>query len=414
MRGRYWFSLAGVVLILALILKLAPLVLIALLFLLSGGVSRLWNRFCLHRVEFRRGLSHNKVFFGEEIFYETDVANRKLLPLPWLRIEDELPEEVTLLKGNTTATIHRRALLSHTFPIGWYHKIKRRYPIQCRQRGMFAFGPARIRSGDLFGLFHREMVEEKRDILTVFPRLVPLDALGISSKQLFGDIRTQNHLFQDPVLTAGVRDYRSGDSLKRIHWKSSARLGKLQTRVYEKTTTVDITIFLDVRTVEVPLRGSIVQLQELGIITAAAIAKHALQAGFRVGLYANHLKAFSEGAVQVPPSRHVDQLLHILEALAQLRDSETMPISRYIWEEAPRLAWGTTLLAVAAQPNEELLSTLVGLKRPGRNIALVKVGGELVTVPPEKLNVYHVSDDVAWEMIDAISIHSGMSNDRQE
>ncbi len=78
------------------------------------------------------------------------------------------------------------------------------------------------------------------------------------------------------------------------------------------------------------------------------------------------------------------------------------------------MAWGTTLLAVAAQPNEELLSTLVGLKRPGRNIALVKVGGELVTVPPEKLNVYHVSDDVAWEMIDAISIHSGMSNDRQE
>ena len=57
------------------------------------------------------------------------------------------------------------------------------------------------------------------------------------------------------MLTAGVREYRFGDSLKRIHWKSTARLGRLQTKVYEPTTTVDISLCLDVRTYRVSKEG---------------------------------------------------------------------------------------------------------------------------------------------------------------
>ena len=405
MRGNYWFVPAILIFTVALITRQVPLFLIALLFVLSGGVSRLWNRFCLHRIEFRRGLSQTKVFFGEEIVYEMEVANRKLLPLPWLQIEDELPKQVTLLKGKAVATFQNRVLLSSIFPIKWYHKIKRRYTMKCLQRGVFTFGPARIRSGDLFGLFRRETAHEKLDFLTVYPRLVPLETLGIPSRQLFGDIRIKSHLFQDPVLTTGIRDYTHGDSLKRIHWKSSARLSKLQTKVYEPTTTVDISIFLDVRTVKVPLWGSLVQLEELGVITAAAIARHALESGYRVGLYVNQLRAFSDGTVRVPHSRHADQLLHILEALAELHHTEVMPISRLIRREAPSLPWGSTLLAIAAQPDDELLATLKDLKRPGRNAALIKIGGHPEETYSNNLSVYHVSDDIAWETINEIDIN---------
>ena len=230
MKGEYWIFIAVLIVIAGLILDQVPLFLIALLFVLAGGASRLWNRFCLHRIEFRRNLSSDRAFFGEEVVYEIEVANRKLLPLPWLQIEDELPESVTLLKGRTTPAYEGRVILNNIFPINWYHRIKRRYPMKCLQRGTFIFGPARIRSGDLFGLFQREIRYEKPDYLMVFPRLVTLEKLGIPSKQLFGDIRLKSHLFQDPVLTAGVRDYHFGDSMKRIHWKSTARLRKLQTR----------------------------------------------------------------------------------------------------------------------------------------------------------------------------------------
>lgn len=404
MRGELWIVIAVLILIISLILNQVALVLIALLFLLTAGISRLWNRYCLNRVEYQRRLSHHQVFFGDEIIYEIEVANRKLLPLPWIRIEDEIPENVTLLKGKTTPMLEERALLTNMFPINWYHRVKRRFPIRCVQRGCFLFGPTRIRSGDLFGFFTKELSIDKIDYLFVYPRLLPLDRLGIPSKQLFGDIRLKQHLFEDPVLTAGVRDYRPGDSLKRIHWKSTARLGRIQTRVFEPTTTVDLSIFLDVRTTDIPFWGSVVQLQEVGIMAAAAISQHALDSGFRVGLYANQITRFSEGMVRVPHSRHPEQLTRILEALAQLHQVEATGISRFIRQEVRNLPWGSTLVVITAQANEELIATLLDIQRVGRSVALIKIGSKAQKVDTGRLPVYQINDDVAWNVLEEINM----------
>ena len=243
------------------------------------------------------------------------------------------------------------------------------------------------------------------DYLLVYPRLVPLEKLGITSQQLFGDIRLKHHLFQDPVLTAGVREYRSGDALKRIHWKSTARLGRLQTKIYEPTTTIDISIFLDIRTLKEHLWGSIDQLQEVGIITAASLSQHALNAGFRVGLYVNQMTRFSHGMVTVPPSRHPDQLLKVLEVLAQLHQVESIPMTRYIREEAASLPWGSTLVVISAQPDEKLMATLLDLKRVGRSVTLIVIGSEIKDVNAAHFPVYRVSDEVAWELIKEIKFN---------
>ena len=407
MKGDYWLALAFIILILGIALHQVALALVALLFLLTGGVSRLWNKYCLNRIEFKRRLSHNNVFFGEEITLEIEVTNRKPLPLAWLRVENDLPQRVTLLKGKVTEASEERVSLINIFPIGMYRRVKRRFPVKCGQRGVFIFGPDRIRSGDLFGFFRKEMVFEQLEYLLVYPRLVPLEKLGIRSQQLFGDIRLKQHLFQDPVLTAGVREYRAGDSLKRIHWKSTARSGELQTKIYEPTTTVDISIFLDVRTLKAPLWGSSYQLQELGIITAASIADNALRAGFRVGLYVNQITRFSEGMLTVPPSRHPDQMERILEGLAQLHQVETIPVVRYIRQEARNLPWGSTLLVISAQPDDNLMAVLLDMKRVGRNVTLVAVGGtveDLEKLQAGKIPIFQVSDKKAWEVVQEIGL----------
>ena len=404
MRGELWIVIAVAVLIISLILDQVALVLISLLFILTAGISRLWNRYCLTRVEYQRHLSRNQVFFGDEIVYEIEIANRKLLPLPWIKIEDELPDNVTLLKGKAVPALEERSLLTNMFPISWYHRVKRRFPFRCEQRGCFLFGPTRIRSGDLFGFFTKEQYIDKVDYLFVYPRLLPLGRLGIPAKQLFGDIRLKQHLFQDPVLTAGVRDYQSGDSLKRIHWKSTARLGRLQTRVFEPTTTVDLSIFLDVRTTHIPFWGSVAQLQEVGIMAAAAISQHALDAGFRVGFYANQITRFSEGMVRVPHSRHPEQLTRILESLAQLHQVETTTISKFIRQEVRNLPWGSTLVVITAQANEETIATLLELKRVGRSVSLIKIGGKAPKTDTGTLPIYQIQDDIAWDVLEEINM----------
>jgi uncharacterized protein (DUF58 family) len=404
MLGSLWLFITVLLLIASLVLHQVPLLLVTLLFFLAGGVARLWGRYCLNRVEYHRRLSSNRVFFGEEITLEVEVSNRKPLPLPWVQTEDEIPKQVTLLKGKTSPSYSpTHIVLNNLFSLSWYHKTKRRYRIQCLQRGYFTFGPASISSGDIFGFFTRKQEIEPLDYLMVYPKILALEKLGIPSKQPLGDIRTRNHIFQDPILTMSIREYHFGDSLKRIHWKSTARLGQLQTKVFEPTTTVDMGIFMDVRTVEYPHWSSVPELLELGIVTSASIANHALSEGYRVGLYVNQNKRNSTEYIRIPPSQHTSQLKNILEALAPIQPVEMMSISRLVVNESRNLPWGSTLVVVTAIPTDELLSVLSNMKRAGRKVTLIIIGGK-ESINHNGLTTYHVPADVMWDKIETLSL----------
>ena len=407
MRGTYWLWIAGLLFFIGLLTHQVPLLLVALLLLLVRGITILWERYSLKRIEFRRQLSTKRAFFGEEVVLELDIANRKPLPLPWLEIEEELPEDVTLLTG-TVSQSHKvsRVYLTNLFSLGWYHRVRRRYRLRCEQRGYFTFGPTQIRSGDLFGFSQQQMDITTEDHLIVYPRVLPVVQPGIPSKQPLGNIRIKRFIFPDPILTMGVREYQFGDSLKRIHWKTSARIGRLQTKVFEPTTSVDMGIFLDVRTVSFPGWGSITQLQELGVIAAASIANQAMKSGYRVGLYANQLRRFTGDRIRIAPSQHSDQFMHILEALAQVHSSaEITPMPRFVTLESRNLPWGSTILVITAVPSEALLAALLRLKRAGRSIALVKVGGSATLPIRDGLPAYYIPDDVSWRDLDTITLH---------
>lgn len=402
--GNYWLIITVVLLLISMLTHQVPLLLVALLFFLTGGVARLWERHCLTRVEYQRHLSTNRAFFGDEVQLEIEVANRKPLPLPWLQVEDEVPAEVTLLKGKTTEGYpENRLFLNNLFSLSWYHKLKRRYPIRCLQRGYFTFGPTRIRSGDLFGIFYREMEIKKADYLMVYPKIVPLEKLGIPSNQPVGEIRTRRHIFEDPILTLGVRDYHFGDSLKRIHWKTTARLGQLQTKVFEPTTTTDMGIFLDVRTTRPTLWGSVPSLLELGIVAAASISDHALKSRYRVGLYVNQYQRTVNKPIRIPPSQHTDQMLHILEALAQLHPLDAMPIARLVQNESRNLTWGSTIVVISAMPTDDLLSTLLTIKRGGRRVVLIVIGSK-PAISQDGLTVYRIREDIPWHELETLSV----------
>src|SRR4030042_838729 len=59
--------------------------------LAAGALAKLWSRFCLSGVSCSRVLRNRRVFPGESVIVEMQLSNRKLLPLPWIQVDDELP-----------------------------------------------------------------------------------------------------------------------------------------------------------------------------------------------------------------------------------------------------------------------------------------------------------------------------------
>ncbi|MFH1560930.1 MAG: DUF58 domain-containing protein [Chloroflexota bacterium] len=406
MLGGAWLLFTFVLLLTAILLRQAPILLMALLFFLVSGITRLWARYALERVEYSRHLATPRVFFGETVTLEIEVSNRKLLPLPWVHIQDEVPDGVVFPKGTTHPSSSKptRAILPNFLSLGWYHRLIHRYQVQCLRRGYFTFGPATIRSGDLFGFFQKESTVRTLDRLLVYPRIVSLEELGLPSRDPFGDLRIRRHLFEDPVQVLSTRDYAYGDPLKRIHWKATARLSRLQSRVFEPTTTVDLALFLDMRTAVLPHLGPSEQLLETAVITAASIASHALRHGYRIGLYVNEPYRGTDHMIKLPPSNHPEQEMRVLEALAQVQGWPFMPVEELLNTEGRGLPWSATLAVITAAPLAPVLACLHRFRRVGRRVALIAVGGNGPRLSMDGITMYRVSDQLYRQERDALRL----------
>ena len=403
--GSFWTFVAVLLFFTSGLLGSLPLLLVSILLLLLAGISRLWARYSLSRLEFIHTLSSYRVFSGEEVELVLQVTNRKALPLSWVEVNDELPQEVTLVQGRTEpASDATRMVLKNFLSLGWYHRVTRRYALRCVKRGHFFLGPTTMRSGDLFGLFSREQLIGRDGFLTVYPRILPVVHARLDSQAPYGNIRTRTYILEDVTRPMGTREYVAGDSLRHIHWKATARLGRLQTRIYDASTTPNYVIFLDVRTVPPAMFGTRSHLLELGVLTTTALANDALEHGYTVGVYVNQDARLSSRFLQVPPSQHPEQLTGILEVMAQVHLAESMPMSHLLQEQSSKLPWGATLLVVAAVPDEATVEALARLKAPGRAVALVKVGGSCEGLRVRGVPTYQVSDETDWRELEAITI----------
>ncbi len=415
---RPWYFIGFLIILLSLLLRQPLLVVAGFLVIVLGGAPELWYRFCLSGVSVQRTVSARRAQIGDEIVLTLTIENRKVLPLPRLRIEDEVPEEGTPIRGAYLETSVKplRLLLINTLALWAFQRVTRRYRLRCVARGLYTFGPIRLESGDPFGLLTRE--EQRRyetERLLVYPLVGPLERLGLPARAPFGERMTPHALLEDPLRTVGVRDYVTGDDPRRIHWKATARMGRLQSKVYEPSTHHTLILFADVRTYDNPILGYDPDLLELALCAAASVTTWGIKHGYTVGLFANgtlgegdlpkstgtghagtdSLAHSAETAtngtnvgrssmhhLRLPPSAARDQVVYTLELLSRLIPYYPAPIAEVMAREASHLPFGSTIVYIGAAPalGAAGLAVLQRFRASGHSVALLLTGdGQLAT-----------------------------------
>jgi uncharacterized protein (DUF58 family) len=121
------------------------------------------------------------------------------------------------------------------------------------RRGRYWLGPMRMSSRFPFGLLSRTIVHKDIDTLYVYPRLGRLTRrwLARPRRALAGADRRQSKPGPEGDFY-GVREWRRGDSLRLIHWRSSARTGKFVVRQFEQPHNRDVAILIDLNLPEWP------------------------------------------------------------------------------------------------------------------------------------------------------------------
>lgn len=371
----------GVLLIVAVVLRLDFFFVVFYLYVLVYAFSYLWVQSVGQSLRVERRLMDH-AFSGDRVRVRLLLKNSGWLPAPWLELHESFPVQLA------TPPFFRRAST-----LAGRGEQKLEYELHCHERGYYEIGPLTVRTGDLMGLTRARTLHLATQPLIVYPRVLPLHKLGLSTHSPQVALPARSPLFQDPARVMGVRDYQRGDSPRRVHWtataKASARAATthLMVKQYQPAISRETMICLDLWRESYGRRNWAVAT-ERAIVVAASLANHVVvRERLPVGLATEAHDPRLQGDMTrgeawhrfyLPPRAGQGQLMRLLEVLAcaqVVSDAGSAPagFAAMLRETAKDLSWGTTIAIVTGQESPELLDTLFYLRHAGFAMALILV-----------------------------------------
>ena len=221
------------------------------------------------------------------------------------------------------------------------------YQLQLMRRGVYEVGPLQLKTRFPLGLVERGLIIDRQDQILVYPRLGRLSPdwqLRLQqATQLASQKQPRGGSFEDEFHK--LRDYRPGDELRAIHWKTSARQSDLMVREFQQSRDQDLVIVLDPW---IPPRSAPEDdfAVERAISLAASIAADQCQRGRDAFPFfaAGGRQPFEWGGAA---GSH--RLEALLDALALLEPSHSVDLGRLLTQALEHLTARHRLLLVTSR-----------------------------------------------------------------
>jgi uncharacterized protein (DUF58 family) len=224
------------------------------------------------------------------------------------------------------------------------------YRIIPARRGRLEFQEVIVRTRFPFGLFQHKLTYTRAGSILVWPeRGELLAAEPWSAGDEHVEVQTaggRNRAGLDDFF--GLRDYRSGDNPRLIHWRTSARRGKPVLRLMEERRGGTVFLLLDTRCD--PADADRVRRREAAVSFAATLAEAALADGLSVGL-----AAWGAGLRLIPAGAGDGRRRRILDELALLEDNPTRTAAELAAEVHPHHYAGSCCVAIGTDEADPAL-----------------------------------------------------------
>jgi uncharacterized protein (DUF58 family) len=227
------------------------------------------------------------------------------------------------------------------------------------RRGRYHLGPLTGEATDMFGLFRfSRKLDNVKDVL-IYPPTVELPLFLINSQSEPGLLHSEWLSDETAGTISGVREYVPGDSLNRIHWRSTAHLGKLIVKEFDIDLSEKIWLILDLNK-ESNFGTGTETTEEYGVMAAASIVKKYTDAGRHVGMIAQG------GDYHFYPARQGEPNMgRIMEALAICSGCGRIPFHRILTGASRQMSSNSVAIIITASTRSEVVNSILKLKKQG-------------------------------------------------
>lgn len=202
--------------------------------------SLLQTLFILKRLKITQTLERPVIVRGEAVDLHLVMHNRSPLSLPWLQIQVR----------TFFPKLHPQTVVKD-FSILAGREVTLQVSHKVRHCGSFRIGTSQVGTRDLFGFFRLPLRragfwKKEQMNLIVIPGLLPYDDLHALRERIHEHQKLNSRQISHEVdALANIRAMQPGDSLKRIHWKLSARAGTYLIKEFEDPRQQQICLLLD-------------------------------------------------------------------------------------------------------------------------------------------------------------------------
>ncbi len=307
-------------------------------------LSYFWAKSLQSGLHLTREMRYGWSQVGDHLQERFNLANTEWAPAVWFFLEDHSDlagyqaSTITSIGGDSVRHWHKKGI--------------------CERRGLYTIGPTNLYSGDPFGIFEVEIFYPATANMMVMPPIVYLPEIQVAAGGKIGEGVNIIRSWHNSVTAAGVREFHPGDSLRYIHWPTSARRGNLFVRTFDNTPTSDQWIFMDMNREVHSGKGENAS-EEHGIILAASLMNWSLENDRAVGFGA-HGKEF----VWHTPMMNETQKWSILRSLASLELGEE-PMGRLLEVARQTIKYKSSLLIITADTSGDWIDPVLLMMKKG-------------------------------------------------
>ncbi|MCS6776436.1 MAG: DUF58 domain-containing protein [Chloroherpetonaceae bacterium] len=338
----------------------------AAILLVLPGVSYALGWFALRGLEFRRELPAT-AWQGEqgEIVYV--VHNRSQVSRYFLSVHASLPPWIEPLEPEAPL-----------FNVGAGETTRIPVAVRFERRGVYRVKGFEATAMDPLGVFAFTRKIPCEGELVVYPTPEPMRTMSMTGEGRYGWQEMMTTLNRGHgVDFHGVREYTPGDSLRRIHWRQTARTGKMSVIEFEEPEAVSVAIVLDLQRGTEVGEGKETTL-EYSVRFAASLAYLAITQGASVQLITStdaSRDPTTESVLRAAalPGRGQTHLFTLLDALARVQAESLLPAAELALQALHAVPRGTTVVVLTARADHRLAETLGQYTLNGASVVAVYV-----------------------------------------
>lgn len=306
------------------------------------ALSYLWARLSVRNISARSEVPAEHCQVGESFEEEFHLENSGRIPVAVAETD-----EFTDMPGyRDTRTF---SLPSHGSKL-W------RTVVNCTRRGCYQVGSLDITVSDPLGFFPvKQRIGQFREI-TVFPRTYELPHFQVIPRQEAGQSPRRWMASEAGSGASRVREYGSGDSLRHVHWPTTAHSGRLMVKEFdpERSNYAFRSVWIIPDMYGPDRYGSGEETtEEYTVTTAASLVRKYIRGGKEVGLIATG----SRSVLHLPETGQAHEE-RILRSLATLRSAGRVPVPSLLAAEVDRFEAGSAVVVIVPSGAGDIVTPL--------------------------------------------------------